>query len=256
MKIAVCVKRVPATETRVRITPSGDGIESEGVKYIQSPYDEFAIEAALCAKEVAGEGEVSLVTFGDDGALETLRSGLAMGADSATLLRGDSSVDGLATAKVLAGWFSGDQSDASGSDAPLILLGVKAADYDQQQVGPMLGVLLDRPCVTGVISFEIGSDAVRCEREMEGGIEVVEADLPAVITVTKGEREPRYASLRGIMAARRKPVEIHDVEVEASGLVIEGLREPPPRPPGRIVGEGVDAVGELVRLLREEAHAL
>ena len=249
LNVIVCVKRVPDTETRIRVGESGTGIDPTGVKFIISPYDEFAIEAALRAKESAGSGEVGLLSFGDGSTQETLRAGLAMGADTAVLLKGEPSMDGLATAKVLA-------RELESVDAPLVLLGVKAADDDQQQVGPMLGTLLGRPCVTGVSSFEVGDGVVTCRREVEGGVEVVEADLPAVLTITKGAYQPRYASLKGIMAAKRKPLEEKDALGVAPRLKVERLTEPPARPAGRIVGQGPDAVPELVRLLREEANAL
>lgn len=249
MNVIVCVKRVPDTETRIRIDGAGDKIDPSGVKYIISPYDEFAVEAGLRAKEAAGEGNVHLLSFGDAATQETLRSGLAMGADSATLLAGEPTIDGLATAKVLA-------AELEGAEAPLILFGVKAADDDQQQVGPMVATLLDRPCVTGVSSFELSDGKAVCQREVEGGTEVVEVDLPAVLTITKGAYEPRYASLKGIMAAKKKPLEQKDAASVAARLVVSRLAEPAPRSAGRIVGEGPDAVPELVRLLREEANAL
>ncbi len=249
MNVIVCVKRGPDTETRIRIDGSGDKIDSSGVKYIISPYDEFAVEAGLRAKEAAGEGSVALVSFGDASTQETLRSGLAMGADSATLLVGKPTMDGLATAKVLA-------AELEDADAPLVLFGVKAADDDQQQVGPMVGTLLGRPCVTGVTRFELQEGKAVCHREVEGGAEVVEVDLPAVLTITKGEYEPRYASLKGIMAAKRKPLEQKDATAVESKLRVTKMTEPAARSAGRIVGEGPDAVPELVRLLREEANAL
>jgi electron transfer flavoprotein beta subunit len=249
LNVIVCVKRGPDTETRIRIDGSGDKIDSSGVKYIISPYDEFAVEAGLRAKEAAGEGSVALVSFGDASTQETLRSGLAMGADSATLLVGKPTMDGLATAKVLA-------AELEDADAPLVLFGVKAADDDQQQVGPMVGTLLGRPCVTGVTRFELQEGKAVCHREVEGGAEVVEVDLPAVLTITKGEYEPRYASLKGIMAAKRKPLEQKDATAVESKLRVTKMTEPAARSAGRIVGEGPDAVPELVRLLREEANAL
>ena len=247
MNVTVCVKRVPDTETRIRI--DGTGIDATGVKFIVSPYDEFAIEAALRTKEAAGEGAVTLLSLGDASAAESLRAGLAMGADSALLLTAAAGMDGLATAKQLA-------SELHDSDAALILVGVKAADDDQQQVGPMLATLLDRPCVTGVASFEVKGDMVICHREVEGGVEVIEVDLPAVLTITKGEFEPRYASLKGIMAAKRKPLEEKEATSAPARLRVARLSEPPARAAGRIVGEGPDAVPELLRLLREEANAL
>ena len=247
MNVTVCVKRVPDTETRIRI--DGSGIDSTGVKFIVSPYDEFAIEAALRAKEAAGDGTVSLLSLGDASTQESLRAGLAVGADSALLLTADVGIDGLATARTLA-------SERDGSDAALILFGVKAADDDQQQVGPMVATLLNRPCVTGVGSFEVKGEIAVCHCEVEGGVEVTEVDLPAVLTITKGEYEPRYASLKGIMAAKRKPLEQKEATPAPARLRLDRLSEPPSRAAGRIVGEGPDAVPELLRLLREEANAL
>lgn len=249
MNICVCVKRVPDTETRIRVADGATSIEPSGVKYILSPYDEFAVEAALRTREEIGEGEVTVLTLGDDASQETLRSALAMGADRAVLLKGDVTPDGLATAKALA-------AEIRQSDPRLVLLGIKAADDDQQQVGPMLATLLDRPCATGVGRFELKDEAVVCHRGVEGGTETVELPLPAVITITKGEYEPRYASLKGIMAAKRKPLETREAETAPSRLRVHAMELPPERSAGRIVGEGPDAVPELVRLLREEANVL
>jgi electron transfer flavoprotein beta subunit len=250
VNLIVCVKRVPDTETRIRVDASGRGIDTAGVKHILSPYDEYALELALRAREGRGEGEVTVLTVGDSAAQETLRKALAMGADRAVLLTGaEPGMDGLASAKTLA-------AELEGSDAPLVLFGVKAIDDDQQQVGPMMATLMGRACVTGVASFEVGDGKVVCHREVEGGTEIVEAVLPAVLTVTKGEHEPRLASLKGIMAAKKKPLEEKPAKAEAARLHVRSLSEPPARPAGRIVGEGPEAVPELVRLLREEAKAI
>jgi electron transfer flavoprotein beta subunit len=249
LNLVVCLKRVPDTETRIRIDASGTAIDPAGVKYIISPYDEFAIELALRTKEAAGDGDVALVSLGDSASQETLRKGLAMGADRAVLLTGEVGMDGLATAKALA-------AELNEADAPLALFGVKAIDDDQQQVGPMVAALTGRACVTGVSSFQVADGKVVCEREVEGGAEVVEATLPAVLTITKGEIEPRLASLKGIMAAKKKPLEEKPAVAMESRIKVLALREPAPRPEGRIVGEGPDAVPELVRLLREEAKAI
>lgn len=247
MNIVVCVKHVPDTETRVRI--DGTSISKEGVKFVMSPYDEFALEGALQLKEALGDGSVTVVSYGGPESAETLRRGLAMGADKALLLKGTPTQDGLATAKVLAGAIQETEAD-------LILLGVKAADDDQQQVGPMLGVLMDRPCATSVAGFEVADGAVVCRRSIEGGTESVRMSLPAVLSVGKGDYEPRLPSLKGIMAAKRKPLEERDAEAIPSRLQVERLNEPEPRPAGRVVGEGEAAVPELVRLLREEAKVL
>lgn len=249
MNVIVCVKRVPDTEARIRVDGSGTAIDSAGIKYDMSPYDAFAVEAALRLREAAGEGEVALLSLGDSSSQETLRKGLAMGADRATLLTGDVGFDGLATAKALA-------AELESADAPLFLFGIKAADDDQQQVGPMVATLTDRPCVTGVSTFEVADGKAVCQREVEGGSEVVEVDLPAVLCITKGPNEPRLAALKGIMAAKRKPLEEKPASDTGARLRLTSLTEPPARPEGRIVGEGPDAVTELVRLLREEANAL
>ena len=249
MNITVCVKRVPDTETRIRIDDGGRDIVPDGVKYVLSPYDEFAVEAALQLTEEAGAGEVTLLSFGPEATKESLRSGLALGAHRAVLLKGAPTMDGWATARVLA-------SELAVGDAGLVLFGVKAVDDDQQQVGPMVAELLGRPCATSVTAMEVGDGMVTCRRAVEGGQEVVEMDLPAVATLTKGKYEPRYASLRGIMMAKRKPMVEKEVAAVEPGLVVEALEYPPQRPEGRIVGEGVEAVGELVRLLREEAKVL
>jgi electron transfer flavoprotein beta subunit len=249
LNVIVCVKRVPDTEARIRVDGSGTAIDAAGVKFEMSPYDAFAVEAALRLKEAAGEGEVTLVTLGDSSAQETLRKGLAMGADRATLLTGEVGLDGLATAKALA-------AELEGSDAPLFLFGIKAADDDQQQVGPMVATLTGRPCVSGVSTFEVSDGKAVCHREAEGGTEVIEVDLPAVLCMTKGPNEPRLAALKGIMAAKRKPLEEKPAATAESRMRLTSLTEPPARPEGRIVGEGADAVPELVRLLREEANAL
>ena len=249
MNIVVCVKRTPDTETKIRVGADGTSIDSSGVKFIISPYDEFAIEAALQLKEAREEGEVVLLSMGGDDTRETLRQGLAMGADRAVLLKGESRSDGLAVAKALA-------AELRSMDAPLVLFGMKGADMDQQQVGPMTATLLGLPCITGVSEFETGDNTVTCRREVEGGTEILEMKLPGVITMTKGKFEPRYASLKGIMAAKRKPMDEKEAQGGEERLVVRKLAYPPERPPGRIVGEGAGAAGELVRLLREEAKAL
>tara|TARA_B100001123_G_scaffold230760_1_gene259435 strand:- start:31423 stop:32118 length:696 start_codon:yes stop_codon:yes gene_type:complete len=224
-------------------------IDPAGVKYVMSPYDEFALEAALRMKEESGEGEVTVLTLGEDSSQEILRGGLAVGADSAVLLKGPVTMDGLATAKALA-------AELQNRDAPLVIFGVKAVDDDQQQVGPMVATILERPCASNVTGFELVDDKLRCRREVEGGTEIIELKLPAVVSITKGDFEPRYASLKGIMAAKKKPLEQIEASISESSLIVERLDYPPVRTPGRIVGEGVDAVPELVRILREESNVI
>jgi electron transfer flavoprotein beta subunit len=248
VKIVVCIKRVPDTEARIKVGSDGASIDNAGVKFVISPYDEFAIETALRLKDAKGGGEVIAISLGDASAAEQLRSALAMGADRAILLKGQATLDGSATAKALA---------EIKSQAPeLVLCGMKAVDGDQQQVGTMLAEYLDMPSVSVVAEMELEDGKAVGHREIEGGVEVVEVQLPAVVTVTKGKFEPRYPSLKGIMAAKKKPLEEKDAQVPAARLKVRKFTPPAERAAGKIVGNGVDAVPELVRLLKEEAKVL
>jgi electron transfer flavoprotein beta subunit len=245
----VCVKRVPDTEARVRISSDGTSIESAGVKFVLNPYDEFAIEAALKHREAAGAGEVTVISVGSADSAETLRTGLAMGADAAVLLKSDSPAEGISVARALAAELKEREFD-------LALFGMRAIDDDLQAVGAMVAELLQLPSATVVTEFSIADGTVTAHREIEGGTEVVELKLPCVLTITKGAYEPRYASLKGIMAAKKKPLDEKPAQLEDSTSPVLSLSTPAERQPGRIVGQGADAVPELVRLLREEAKVV
>ncbi len=250
MKIACCIKRVPDSETRVKIGADGKRIDDAGVKFVLNPYDEFAVEEGLRRKETAGAGEVAVLCLGPAAAQETIRTALAMGADRGVLLQTDTiPADGFETAKALA-------AELKDGGWDLILCGKVAIDDSSQQVGPMLAELLGLPCVTAVAHLEIAGTKGVAEREIEGGIEVVEFPLPAVITADKGLNEPRYPALKGIMAAKKKPLEVKPIQLGAGAIEVLALTLPPARKEGRIVGEGPDAIPELVRLLREEAKVL
>jgi electron transfer flavoprotein beta subunit len=173
-----------------------------------------------------------------------------MGADRGFHLRHDGPApDSLAVARALAGAIRP-------LGANLVWLGKQAVDDDAAQVGPMLGTLLDLPCVTAIATFDLAGETATVEREVEGGREVVEVRLPAVLTTDKGLNEPRYASLKGIMAAKKKPIDDLPAAAGEANLEVTALMLPPPRAAGRIVGEGAAAVPELVRLLREEARVI
>ena len=250
MKIAVCIKRVPDSETRVKIASDGKSLDEAGVKFILNPYDEFAVEAALRLKERAGAGEVVAVALGPSAAQETIRTALAMGVDRGLLLQTDRlPADGLEVAKALA-------AELASGGYDLLLFGKMAIDDYNQQVGPMVAELLGLPCVTTIAHLEIVGARGVAEREIEGGVEVVEFPLPAVLTTDKGLNEPRYPALKGIMAAKKKPLEVKAVTLAGGGLEILALMPPPERQAAKIVGEGPGAVPELVRLLREEAKVL
>ncbi|HEX4573898.1 MAG TPA: electron transfer flavoprotein subunit beta/FixA family protein [Gemmatimonadales bacterium] len=250
MKIAVCIKRVPDSETRVKIASDGKSLEEAGVKFILNPYDEFAVEEALRRREHAGAGEVVIVALGPPAAQETIRTALAMGADRGVLLQVERiPPDGLEVARALAAELRDGAYD-------LILFGKLAIDDANHQVGPMVAELLGLPCVTTVAHLELEQGRGIAEREIEGGVEVVAFPLPAVLTTDKGLNEPRYPALKGIMAAKKKPLEVKPATLGPGGLEVLALTLPPERREGRIVGEGAAAVVELVRLLREEAKVL
>ena len=248
MKSIVCVKRVPDTEARIRIAGDGSSIDPSGVKFVLNPYDEFALEAALKHREAAGEGEVTVISAGEGSSAETLRTALATGADAAVLLKTDRPAEGLAAARVLA-------EEIRGREYDLVLFGMKAVDDDLQAVGAMVAELLGIPVATAVTEFSVEGGKVTAHREIEGGAEVVELRMPCAVTLTKGAYEPRYASLKGIMAAKKKPLEEKPAAVDGAGAAFT-LAYPPERQAGRIVGEGPDAVPELLRLLRQEAKVI
>ena len=258
MKIVVCVKQVPDTETRIRIAPEGKGIVESDVNWIVSPYDEFAIEEALRLKEKKG-GEVVLVALGPDRVQSALRSGLAMGADSALHLKDPlfESVDTLGTAWALAAAIRPLAAD-------LVLTGQQGVGGDNSQVPGLLAEILDVPQVTMAVKVEIGEGKATVEREIEGAHEVWETSLPAVISAQKGLNEPRYASLKGIMAAKKKPIETRDAaalglsaEQMAPKTEIAALELPPARSAVRMIqGDADTQVRELLRVLHEEAKVI
>jgi electron transfer flavoprotein beta subunit len=250
MKIVVCVKQVPDTETRIRIAGDKKSVDPTDFNWILNPYDEYAVEEALQIKEKNGDSTVTVISVGPERVTSALRSGLAMGADEAILIKTeDVPMDTSMAAKALADVLKDMAFD-------LLLCGKQAVDDDSQHVGPMVAEMLDLPCVTAITDLTLENGKAIAKREIEGGTEVVESSLPAVMTAEKGLNEPRYPALRGIMMAKRKTIEEKTVELNAAQTRVVNLEYPPSRKGGRIVGEGPDAVAELVRLLREEAKVI
>jgi electron transfer flavoprotein beta subunit len=246
VKSIVCIKRVPDSEARIRVAADGVGIDPAGVKYVMNPYDEFALEEAIRLKEEAGAGSVSVISAGPEESKEILRTALAMGADEAVLLHSPESADGLVIARALAEHIGDREYD-------LILFGKQAIDDDNMQVPAMVAELLGLPCASVVVELHIEGRHAVAHREIEGGHEIVEFDLPAVVAAQKGLNEPRYPSLKGIMAAKKKPLEVKELALAEPKVRIVALQEPPARAGGEIVGEGPEAVPELVRRLRDRA---
>ena len=253
MNILVCVKRVPDTASKIKIGADGKTIDEAGVQFIMNPYDEFAIEEALLLKEKkVGKGEVTVLTMGGAEAATKMRDALAMGADKGIHVKDDAKRrDPYSVAKTLAKVVEGMNPRPD-----LILLGRQAVDDQSLTVGPMLATFLGLPCVTDIMKLEVQGGKLVVEREIEGGHEVVEVEPPAVLSANKGLNAPRYASLKGIMAAKKKPVQDMAVPFAEERTVIRKMEYPPERKGGRIVGNGPEAVPELVRLLKEEAKAL
>ena len=259
MKILVMVKQVPDTATQVKIGSDPRVIDTAGITWIVSPYDEYALEEALRIKEKRGQSEVVAVSLGPDRVKETLRSCLAMGADRAVHLLDPAweAADSLTTARALAAVIK--------QEAPaLALFGRQAIDDDMGSVGAQVAELLGWPCASWIMEEAVdeAGKTVRVGRQVEGGLEVFDLPLPAVVSAQKGLNEPRYPTLKGIMGAKKK--EIKDVKAadlglaqDAAGLSVMKLEALPPRPPGRIIpGEPAEAVKELVRALREDAKAI
>ena len=250
MKLAVCVKRVPDSEARIKIGADSKSIDGTGVKFVLNPYDEYAVEEALKLKEAAGSGEVVVISVGADAAQETIRTALAMGADRGVLLKSDTlPLDPLPVPQSLA-------AELKDGGYDVVLFGKMAIDDSSQAVGTMVAELLELPCVSAVAHLEIADAKGTAEREIEGGVEVVEFALPAVVTADKGLNEPRYPALRGIMMAKKKPLEVKDAGLDSGGLEVMSLDYPPERQTGRIVGEGADAVPALIDALKNEAKVL
>jgi len=262
MNLIVLLKQVPDTETKVQVKSGETSISTDGVTYVINPYDEYALEEALKIKEAKGEGEVTLVSLGWDKAGEALRTGLAMGADKAVHLNDAAFLDGDAHSIAVA-----LAKAVQKLEYDLIFCGKQAIDNDNHQVGVRVAKLLGIPHVAVITKLELEDGKAVAHRETEGGSEVVEVPLPAVLTCQKGLNEPRYASLKGIMKAKKKPLEAKaPADIDASPdevgkagakTTVLTMAPPPERAAGRIVeGEPEDAAKEVVKLLREEAKVI
>ncbi len=262
MDIVVLVKQVPDTESLVQIADDGVSIKTQDIKWIMNPYDELAVEAALQFKEAQG-GTVTILSLGQEKAIETIRTALAMGADQGVHINDPAAEgsDSLATAKMLA---------AALKDIPydLIIAGHRAVDEDNYQVASAVAELLGIPQVSMVNKVELADGKIICDRTIEGGTVVVEAALPALFTTQRGLNEPRYASLPGIMKAKKKPVEVKsvaDLGVDAAQVgaanrkvKIKGMSLPPERQAVKMIeGEAAgDKAAELVKVLHEETKII
>jgi electron transfer flavoprotein beta subunit len=248
MKLAVCINHVPDTAAKINIAADGKNIDKTGITFVLNPYDEIAVEECLRLKE-KNSGEVIAISLGGDAHKETLRKALAMGVDKAVLLKDDSPRDSFSVSRALADYLKEISPDA-------IFFGKQSVDSDDAAVGTMVAEMLGLPSVSVVVRLEIANGTAFAEREIEGGKEKVQATLPAVITAQKGLNEPRYPSLKGIMAAKSKPIEEKVPAATQTKIEVIALRKPPSKSAGKIVGTDSSAVSELVRLLHEEAKVI
>ena len=260
MKVGVCVKVTPDTDARIKISGDASGIEQDGIKFIVSPYDAFAVEEGVQIKEANG-GEVVLFSVGNSTWQTQLRqSGLAVGGDKAVIIQDAAldNTDSLGVARALAAAIKADECE-------IVFCGKQAIDDDNVQVPAMLAELLGWPCVSLVNDFQVDGTNFTATRAIGGGTEeVVTGTLPVVITAERGLNKPRYAKLPQIMKAKRKP--IAEKDLAALGLSADDVapaveykhyQTPPARPSGRILeGDAATTVKELVRLLREEAKVI
>lgn len=248
MKIAVCVSQVPDTTTKVKVGADGKTIDPAGVTYIINPYDEFAVEAALQLKEKNG-GETVVISVGNDRNKEAIKKAYAMGIEKGILVKSDAEMDSYTVARNLADVLKDINAD-------IIFFGKQSIDYDDSQVGNLTAEMLGIPSISVVVSINVEGSKVTCEREIEGGKEVVESTLPAAICAQRGLNNPRYPNLKGIMAAKSKPIEEKQPTYTENKTEILSMSLPRPKAKGKIVGTDASAVQELVKLLREEAKVI
>jgi electron transfer flavoprotein beta subunit len=255
----VCISQVPDTESRIKIAADGRHIDEAGLKFIVSPYDEYALEEAIRLKEAKG-GDVTVIGYGPERVAQALRECLARGATKALHIKGEiGDVDSLGIAKVLAAAIGGQQYD-------VVFVGKQGVGTDNSLVGLMVAELLGIPAVNVVTKVEIGDGKLTAHREVEGAEEVIEVSLPAIVTAQKGLNEPRYSSLKGIMAAKKITIEtkttgdlgLSDADLANARVRWVKLEMPPEKSAGRKI-DGADpaaAAKEILRYIKEEAKAL
>jgi electron transfer flavoprotein beta subunit len=248
MNILVCISQVPDTTTKVAVAPDGTSINSQGVKYILNPYDEFAIEEGLRLREQHG-GTVTTVTVGTDTGKEILRTALAMGSDTAILVKDESSPDSFGVASSLV-------AVANDLTPDIIILGRQSIDFDSFQLPSMMAEMLSWPNVSIVSSLTVEGTSVKAERDVEGGKEIVETSLPCVIAAQKGLNDPRYPKLPDIMKAKSKPIEERAAAGVDRRVQITEMTLPESKRLNKILGDGEADIDELVRLLHEEAKVI
>lgn len=258
MKTIVLLKQVPDTASQIMIGKDGKGIDKTGLSYIINPYDEYALEEALRIKEKTG-GSVTVISAGSEKVKDALRSALALGVDSAVHIKDDAAERSSAEGSDSIGIATLLAAACKTMEYDIILCGKQAVDDDCALVGPMVAELLGLPHASLIVKLELSVDSktATAHREVEGGEEVVELTLPALVTAQKGLNEPRYASLSGIMQAKKKPIQELTIQAPGAKVEIISLAYPKERTAGKVLeGDVAVQAKEAVRLLREEAKVI
>lgn len=256
MNIFVLLKQVPDTETKIKIAADKKTIEQGDIKWVINPYDEFAIEQALKTKEQLKAGSVTVVSVGPDRVVEALRTAVAMGADNACHVKADQELDTYLVGKALA-------EVVKKENGQLVFTGKQGIDDDQAATFGYVAELLNWPSASMVVKCEVAADKVIVHREVEGGTRfVIQMPTPALVAVDKGINTPRYASLPGIMKAKKKEIKTYSLAdlglgSETPKTVSSDYALPPERQAGKkISGDAATQAKELVRMLREEAKVI
>ena len=248
MNIFVTLKRLPDSETKVKVSGDGKTYDKTDVKFIVNPYDENALEQAVVLNQTHG-GETTVINVDTELFTKEIRTGLAMGIEKAIFIKITENADNFVVAKAIADTLKDKNMD-------MLLLGKQAIDDDSHSIGQIVATLLNMPCVSDISSMEIDGNTAKIKRAIEGGDEIIEVELPAVFTCDKSLNNPRLPSFMGIKKAKKKEIAEVDAAAEENTLEIEKMELPPQRTAGLYIGEGVDAIPELIKRLKEEAKVL
>ncbi|MED5454183.1 MAG: electron transfer flavoprotein subunit beta/FixA family protein [Verrucomicrobiota bacterium] len=257
MNIFVCIKQVPDTTTQIKLREDGNGIDEQDIQWIISPHDELAVEEAIRLREKKENSTVTVLSAGPERATDALRMALAMGADSAVRLDLPDNADSVMNARALTAAIN------KIGPADIVFTGKEAIDDGASAVGSMMAVFLNIPCLTVVNKIDYSEDSIVCQRDIGGGnIEIIETQLPAIVSAQVGLNEPRYATALNIIKAKKKPIET--ISADELGITENNRKTkltcfelPPPKQPCRIIeGSATEQANELIRILAEEIQAI
>jgi len=248
MNVLVCISRVPDTAAKINVGSDGKSLERSGIKFIINPFDEFAIEEGIRLKEKNG-ASTTVITVGSPDSKDILRTSLAMGIETAVLIKSDENADTFSVANDIANYAKETKPD-------LILMGKESIDYNSYQMASLLGGLLDTASISVVSKLSIDGEKINAERDIEGGKEIIESSLPCIISVQKGINEPRYPKLPQIMKAKKKPIDERNSSNTANRVEILSMEIPSSSRVGMIVGDSDSDMNSIVKALHEDAKVI